>query len=182
MINEVMSMPYKWYVLNTRTGYEEKVKEAIMSKKENNELPQEVDVLIPTENVLSVKNNKKEVKKRKFFPGYLLVYVDLNEDVYWKIKTITGVTGFLGGSQPTPLSEDDVNNLMNKIEETSKENPKPAVDFYKGELVRIIDGPFKHFTGVVEEVNLQKSKLLVIVTIFDRPTPVELDFLQVEKV
>ena len=175
-------MPYKWYVLNTRTGYEEKVKEAIISKKENNELPPEVDVLIPTENVLSVKNNKKEIKKRKFFPGYLLVYIDLNEDVYWKIRTITGVTGFLGGSHPTPLSDEDINNLMNKIEETSKENPKPAVDFYKGELVRIIDGPFKHFTGVVEEVNLQKSKLLVIVTIFDRPTPVELDFLQVEKV
>lgn len=175
-------MPYRWYVLNTRTGYEEKVKEAILSKKENNELPQEVDVLIPTENVLSVKNNKKEVRKRKFFPGYILIYVDLNEDTYWKIKTITGVTGFLGGSKPSPLSEEDVNSLMNKIEETSKENPKPAVDFYKGELVRIIDGPFKHFTGVVEEVNLQKSKLLVIVTIFDRPTPVELDFLQVEKV
>ncbi|MGC8867325.1 MAG: transcription termination/antitermination protein NusG [Elusimicrobiales bacterium] len=175
-------MPYRWYVLNTRTGYEEKVKEAIFSKKENNELPQEVNVLIPTENVLLVKNNKKEVRKRKFFPGYILVYVDLNEDTYWKIKTITGVTSFLGGSQPTPLSEEDVNNLMNKIEETSKENPKPAVDFYKGELVRIIDGPFKHFTGVIEEVNLQKSKLLVIVTIFDRPTPVELDFLQVEKV
>lgn len=175
-------MPYKWYVLNTRTGYEEKVKEAINSKKENNELPQEVEVLIPTENVLSVKNNKKEVRKRKFFPGYILIYVDLNEDIYWKIKTITGVSGFLGGSKPTPLSDEDVNSLMNKIEETSKENPKPAVDFYKGELVRITDGPFKHFTGVVEEVNFQKSKLLVIVTIFDRPTPVELDFLQVEKV
>lgn len=175
-------MPYKWYVLNTRTGYEEKVREAILSKKESNELPPEVDVLIPTENVLSVKNNKKEVKKRKFFPGYVLVYLDLNEDVYWKIRTITGVTGFLGGTRPTPLSDEDVNNLMNKIEEASKEEPKPAVDFYKGELVRIIDGPFKHFTGVVEEVNLQKSKLLVIVTIFDRPTPVELDFLQVEKV
>lgn len=175
-------MPYRWYVLNTRTGYEEKVKEAILSKKESNELPQEVEVLIPTENVLSVKNNKKEVRKRKFFPGYILIYIDLNEDTYWKIKTITGVTGFLGGSKPSPLSEEDVNSLMNKIEETSKENPKPAVDFYKGELVRIIDGPFKHFTGVVEEVNLQKSKLLVIVTIFDRPTPVELDFLQVEKV
>jgi transcriptional antiterminator NusG len=174
-------MAYKWYVLSVRTGYEEKVREAIISKKENNELPQEVDALIPTENVLAVKNNKKEIRKRKFFPGYILVYIDLNEDVYWKIKTITGVAGFLGGDKPTPLSEDDVNSLMNKIEETSKENPKPAVDFYKGEIVRITDGPFKHFTGVVEEVNLEKSKLLVIVTIFDRPTPVELDFLQVEK-
>ncbi|MEF3280433.1 MAG: transcription termination/antitermination protein NusG [Elusimicrobiota bacterium] len=175
-------MSYKWYVLNIRTGYEDKVREAILSKKENNEIPQEVDVLIPTENVLAVKNNKKEVKKRKFFPGYLLVYLDLNEDVYWKIKTITGVSGFLGGGNPTPLTEDDVKSLMSKIEETSKENPKPAVDFYKGEMVRITEGPFKHFTGVVDDVNLQKSKLLVIVTIFDRPTPVELDFLQVEKV
>ncbi|MCX7647814.1 MAG: transcription termination/antitermination protein NusG, partial [Elusimicrobiales bacterium] len=144
--------------------------------------PQEVDVLIPTENVMTVKNNKKEVRKRKFFPGYLLVYLDLNEDTYWKIKTITGVSGFLGGETPTPLTEEDVQSLMNKIDETSKENPKPAVDFYKGEMVRITEGPFKHFTGVVEEVNLQKSKLLVVVTIFDRPTPVELDFLQVEKV
>jgi transcriptional antiterminator NusG len=174
-------MSYRWYVLNVRTGYEERVRESILRKKENNELPQEVDALIPTENVLAVKNNKKEVRKRKFFPGYILVYLDLNEDVYWKIKTITGVSGFLGGDKPTPLPEEDVNVLMNKIEETSKENPKPAVDFYKGEIVRIIDGPFKHFTGVVEEVNLEKSKLLVIVTIFDRPTPVELDFLQVEK-
>jgi len=174
-------MSYRWYVLNVRTGYEERVRESILRKKENNELPQEVNALIPTENVLAVKNNKKEVRKRKFFPGYILVYLDLNEDVYWKIKTITGVSGFLGGDKPTPLPEEDVNVLMNKIEETSKENPKPAVDFYKGEIVRIIDGPFKHFTGVVEEVNLEKSKLLVIVTIFDRPTPVELDFLQVEK-
>ncbi|HOL62697.1 MAG: transcription termination/antitermination protein NusG [Elusimicrobiales bacterium] len=175
-------MAYKWYVLNIRTGYEDKVRESIVSKKENNELPQEVDVLIPTENVMTVKNNKKEVRKRKFFPGYLLVYLDLNEDTYWKIKTITGVSGFLGGETPTPLTEEDVQSLMNKIDETSKENPKPAVDFYKGEMVRITEGPFKHFTGVVEEVNLQKSKLLVVVTIFDRPTPVELDFLQVEKV
>jgi transcriptional antiterminator NusG len=175
-------MAYKWYVLNIRTGYEEKVKDSILAKKENNELPQEVDVLIPTENVMTVKNNKKEVKKRKFFPGYLLVYIDLNEDTYWKIKTITGVSGFLGGDLPNPLTEEDVKSLMNKIDETSKENPKPAVDFYKGEMVRITEGPFKHFTGVVEEVNLPKSKLLVVVTIFDRPTPVELDFLQVEKV
>lgn len=175
-------MAYKWYVLNIRTGYEDKVRESIVSKKENNELPPEVDVLIPTENVMTVKNNKKEVRKRKFFPGYLLVYLDLNEDTYWKIKTITGVSGFLGGETPTPLTEEDVQSLMNKIDETSKENPKPAVDFYKGEMVRITEGPFKHFTGVVEEVNLQKSKLLVVVTIFDRPTPVELDFLQVEKV
>jgi len=175
-------MAYKWYVLNIRTGYEEKVKDSILAKKENNELPQEVDVLIPTENVMTVKNNKKEVKKRKFFPGYLLVYIDLNEDTYWKIKTITGVSGFLGGDLPNPLTEEDVKSLMSKIDETSKENPKPAVDFYKGEMVRITEGPFKHFTGVVEEVNLPKSKLLVVVTIFDRPTPVELDFLQVEKV
>ena len=175
-------MAYKWYVLNIRTGYEEKVKDSILAKKENNELPQEVDVLIPTENVMTIKNNKKEVKKRKFFPGYLLVYIDLNEDTYWKIKTITGVSGFLGGDLPNPLTEEDVKSLMSKIDETSKENPKPAVDFYKGEMVRITEGPFKHFTGVVEEVNLPKSKLLVVVTIFDRPTPVELDFLQVEKV
>lgn len=175
-------MAYKWYVLNTRTGYEEKVEKAIELKKENNEIPQEVKVLIPTEDVLTVKNNKKEVKKRKFFPGYILVYLDLNEDIYWKIKTITGVSGFLGGGNPTPLTETDVESLMHKIEETSKENPKPAIDFYKGEMVRIIEGPFKHFTGVVDEVNLTKSKLLVIVTIFDRPTPVELDFLQVEKI
>lgn len=175
-------MAYKWYILNVKTGYEEKVLQAIESKKEDNELPQEVKVLIPTENVLAVKNNKKEVKKRKFFPGYILIYLDLNEDTYWKVKTITGVGGFLGGKNPTPLTEEDVNSLMNKIEETSKEEPKPAVDFYKGEMVRIIDGPFKHFTGVVEDINFQKSKLLVIVTVFDRPTPVELDFLQVEKV
>ncbi len=175
-------MAYKWYVLNIKTGYEYKVRDAILLKKENNELPQEVEVLIPTENVLVVKNNKKEVRKRKFFPGYIIVKLDLNEDIYWKIKTITGVSGFLGGDSPSPLTDEDVNRLMNQIEETQKSEPKPAIDFYKGELVRITDGPFKHFTGVVEEVDLEKSKLRVIVTIFDRPTPVELDFFQVEKV
>lgn len=175
-------MAYKWYVLNTRTGYEDRVVKAILAKKEANELPPEVNVLIPTENVMRVKNNKKEIKKRKFFPGYVLIYLDLNKETYWTLKSINGISGFLGGDKPIPLSQEEVDRLMSKMEETSQSNPRPAVDFEKGETVRIIEGPFKHFMGTVEEVNLQKSKLKVIVIVFDRPTPVELDFLQVEKV
>ncbi|PIS47796.1 MAG: transcription termination/antitermination factor NusG [Elusimicrobia bacterium CG08_land_8_20_14_0_20_51_18] len=175
-------MAYSWYILNTRTGYEDKVQKAILSKKEVNELPQDVNVLIPTENVIQVKNNKKEIKKRKFFPGYILIYIELSKDAYWTLKTINGISGFLGDPAPTPLTQEEVDKLINKMDETSKENPKPAVEFDKGESVRITEGPFKHFMGIVEEVNLQKSKLKVIVTVFDRPTPVELDFLQVEKV
>lgn len=175
-------MAYKWYVLNARSGFEERVYNSIMKKKQLNELPDEVQVLIPTENVMQIKNNKKEVKKRKFFPGYVIVYVDLTKENYWALKTINGVSGFLGDKEPTPISEDEVKHLMNKMEETSAENPKPAIDFGKGERVRIIEGPFKHFMGVVEEVNTQKSKIKVTVTVFDRPTPVELDFLQVERI
>jgi len=175
-------MAYQWYVLNTRTGYEDKVQKAIFSKKESNELPQEVNVLIPTENVMQVKNNKKEVRKRKFFPGYILIYIELNKETYWVLKSINGIGNFLGDPDPKPLTQEEVDRLMNKMDETSQSNPKPAVDFEKGEQVRITEGPFKHFMGVVDEVNLQKSKIKVIVMVFDRPTPVELDFLQVEKV
>lgn len=175
-------MAYKWYILNTRTGFEDRVYNSILAKKANNELPQEVNVFIPTENVMQVKNNKKEVRKRKFFPGYVIVYVDLNKEAYWALKTINGVSGFLGDKEPTAISQEEVDHLMNKMEETSAENPKPAIDFGKGERVRIIEGPFKHFMGIVEEVNVQKSKLRVTVTVFDRPTPVELDFLQVERI
>jgi len=131
---------------------------------------------------MQVKNNKREIKKRKFFPGYILIYIDLNKETYWTLKSINGIGNFLGDPEPKPLTQEEVDRLMNKMEETSQSNPKPAVDFEKGEQVRIIEGPFKHFMGVVDEVNLQKSKIKVIVMVFDRPTPVELDFLQVEKV
>jgi len=172
-----------WYVIHTRTGYEDKVNQVIQQKIDNNELYNKVfRVLIPTENVIQIKHNRKEVKKRKFFPGYVLVEMDLDSETYWSIKSIQGVSGFLGDPQPVPLKEEEAREILDLATSSVNRKPKPAVQFEKGENIRITEGPFKHFMGVVDQVNEEKSKLKVIVTVFDRPTPVELDFLQVEKV
>lgn len=172
-----------WYVIHTRTGYEDSVCKMLQKKIDNNELLNKLfQVLIPTEDIVQVKHNRKEVKKRKFFPGYVLVDMDLNNETYWAVRNIQGVSGFLGDPRPCPLAESEVQEILELVNVSSQEKPKPAVQFEKGESVRIIEGPFKHFMGVVEEVNEQKAKLKVIVTVFERPTPVELDFLQVEKV
>ena len=128
-----------------------------------------------------IKQNKKSVKKRKFFPGYVLVEMALDNDTYWLIKGIRGVSGFLGDPNPIPLPDGEIQGIMELTVESAQSKPKPAVQFEKGETVRITEGPFRHFIGVVEELNEPKAKLKLMVTVFDRPTPVELDFLQVEK-
>ena len=172
-----------WYVIHTRTGFEDRVNKIIQQKVDNNELYNKVfKVLIPTENVIQVKQNKKEVRKRKFFPGYILVDMDLENETYWALRGIQGVSGFLGDPQPVPLKENEAREILELADSSVNEKPKPAVQFEKGENIRIIEGPFKHFMGIVDQVSEEKSKLKVIVTVFDRPTPVELDFLQVEKV
>lgn len=172
-----------WYVIHTRTGYEDHVYNILQKKIENSELLNKLfQVLIPTEDIVQVKHNRKEVRKRKFFPGYILVDMDLNNETYWIVRNIQGVSGFLGDPRPRPLAESEVQEILELVNASSREKPKPAVQFEKGETVRIIEGPFKHFMGVVEEVNEQKAKLKVTVTVFERPTPVELNFLQVEKV
>lgn len=171
-----------WYVIHTRTGYEDRVNKLIQQKMDTEFYNKVFSVLIPTENVIQVKQNKKEVRKRKFFPGYILIDVDLNSETYWGIKSIQGVSGFLGDPHPVPLKENEASEILDLASSSRNEKPKPAVQFERGENIRIIEGPFKHFMGVVDQVNEEKSKLKVIVTVFDRPTPVELDFLQVEKV
>jgi len=172
-----------WYVIHTRTGFEDRVHKIIQQKVDNNELYNKVfSILVPTEDIIQVKQNKKEVRKRKFFPGYVLVELNLDNETYWAIKGIQGVSGFLGDPKPVPLQEREAHKILELVNISSQEKPKPAVQFEKGENIRITEGAFKHFMGVVEQVSEQKSKLKVTVTVFDRPTPVELDFLQVEKV
>ncbi len=171
-----------WYVIHTRTGFEERVHKMLQHKLDTNELTGKLfQVLIPTEDIVQVKNNKKIVSKRKFFPGYVLANIELDNQTYWAIRGIQGVSGFLGDPKPAPMDEGEVQQILELVNTAGLEKPKPAVQFEKGESVRIIEGPFKHFMGIVEEVNEQKAKIKVTVTVFDRPTPVELDFLQVEK-
>ena len=137
--------------------------------------------MIPTEDVVEIKKNKKKISKRKFFPGYVLMDMKVDEETYWMIKGIPGVSGFLGEPRPTPLAEEEVKSILDLTSASAANKPRPAVQFEKGENIRIIEGPFKHFVGIVEEVNEAKAKIKAMVTIFGRPTPVELDYLQVEK-
>lgn len=171
-----------WYVVHTQSGWEDKVRTHIETKAKAANLQGKVyQVLIPTEKVVEVKKNKKNVKKRKFFPGYILLDMVIDNETYWFIKNISGVTGFLGEPRPSKLPEAEIAQIIELTSESAAGKPKPAVQFEKGENVRITEGPFRHFIGIVEDVNEPKAKLKAMVTIFGRPTPVELDFLQVEK-
>lgn len=171
-----------WYVVHTQPGYEDKVKRTLDVKVQAENLSNKVfQVLVPTEDVVEIKKNKRLVKKRKFFPGYLLMDMVVDNETYWAVKNVTGVTGFLGEPRPTPLQQEEMAAILELTTASAAGKPRPAVQFEKGENVRITDGPFRHFIGVVEDVNEPKAKLKAMVTIFGRPTPVELDFLQVEK-
>ena len=140
------------------------------------------EVVIPTEEVVEVRKGKKKVSSRKFFPGYILINVEMNQDIWYMIKNTPKVTGFLGGgSEPVPLSEEEVKTIMSQIKGESA-RPKPKFSFEKGESIRVIDGPFLNFNGVVEDVNHDKGKVRVMVSIFGRATPVELEFPQIERV
>ena len=175
-------MTRAWYVVHTYSGHEDKVKSAIEKSAVLNNLSESIHkLLIPTEDVVELRRNKKQVRKRKFFPGYVLVDMDVNNQTYWLIRNTAGVTGFLGGVKPTPLPESEIHSLLQLTEAPADSKPRPAVLFDKGENVRIKEGPFRHFIGVVEEVNEDRAKLKVTVSIFGRATPVELDYLQVEK-
>ena len=171
-----------WYVVHTQTGHEDKVREKIQLNAEIQGFSDRVfQVLVPTEEVVEVKQNKKIVRKRKFFPGYVLVEMNLTSESYWFIKSVTGVTGFLGDPVPVPLPEEEIAGIV-ELTTSTDGKPKHAVQFSHGEQVRITEGPFKHFVGVIEEVHEGKNKLKVMVTVFDRATPVEVDYLQVEKI
>jgi transcriptional antiterminator NusG len=171
----------KWYVVHTLSGQEYKVKEALESKIKLNEMDQLVSkVLIPSENVAEVKSGKKTITARKFFPGYILVEMLLTDETYYFIRQTPGVIGFIGTGTPVPLQEHEVEDILQQIE-AKKEKVKPKVLFDVGEMVKITDGPFLNFNGVIDEVNPEKGKLKVLVTIFGRSTPVELEYWQVER-
>lgn len=176
-------MEKKWYVIHTYSGYENKVKQSLEERLEALGFQERVSrVLVPTENVIEVKGGKKKVSARKFFPGYIIVEMDMDDDIWYLIKNTPKVTGFLGGKRnPTPLSEDEVKNILEQIE-GDKTKPKPKVLFNKGESVRVVDGPFTNFTGIIDEISPERGKLKVMVSIFGRATPVELEFLQVENI
>ena len=174
----------KWYIIHTYSGFERKVKESIESRvRAYPELENRIGrVLIPTESVTEVRGGKKYTSERMFYPGYVLVEMDMDDNVWHVVKGTPRVTGFVGtGQQPTPLSDEEVQQIVYRVAD-SKEKPKLKVKFEKNESVRISEGPFASFTGVVDEVNEDRETLKVMVTIFGRSTPVELGFGQVEKV
>jgi len=172
-----------WYVVHTYSGYERKVKQSLEERIRTLELGDQVgELLIPTEDIVEMKSGKKVVTAKKFFPGYLLVRMAMNDGLWHVVKNTPRVTGFVGsGSKPIPLPPHEVEKIVNRMEE-SVEAPKPKFQFHKGESVCIIDGPFTNFTGKVDEVDARRNTLKVMVSIFGRNTPVELDFFQVEKV
>jgi transcription termination/antitermination protein NusG len=173
----------KWYIIHTYSGFERKVKESLESRIHAFGLEGRIGkVLIPTEAVTEVRNGKKYTSERMFYPGYVLVEMDMDDHVWHVVKSTPRVTGFVGtGQQPTPLSDDEVKQIVYRVAE-GKEKPKLKVKYEKNESVRISEGPFATFTGIVDEVNEDRETLKVMVTIFGRSTPVELEFGQVEKV
>jgi len=172
-----------WYVIHTYSGYERKVKQSLEERIRTLDLGDEVaELLIPTEDIVEMKAGKKVVTAKKFFPGYLLIRMEMNDRLWHVVKNTPRVTGFVGsGRKPIPLQQYEVDKIVNRMEE-SVEAPKPKFQFRTGESVRIIDGPFTNFTGKVDEVDTRRNTLKVMVSIFGRNTPVELDFFQVEKV
>ena len=171
-----------WYIVQAYSGFEKKVADSIKDVMVKSSLETNLgDVLVPTHKVTEVKKGKRTQKQKKYFPGYILVKLDLNKQIYHKIKSIQKVSGFLGPEgKPVPVSENEVKKIMNQITETET-NPSTGISFEIGEKVRVCDGPFASFSGLVEEIDEDKSRLKVSVSIFGRPTPVDLEYSQVEK-
>ena len=172
----------EWYIVHTYSGFEERVAETLRQRADALDMGDSFgEVRIPTETIVELKGGKKKETQRKFFPGYMLVQMVMSDAAWHVVKNTPKVTGFVGtGKKPTPLTQEDVERIVEQVT-SAKEKPKPKHMFDKGEPVKIIDGPFNNFSGVVEEVNLDRDTLKVMVTIFGRQTPVELNFLQVEK-
>ena len=175
-------MSHQWYVVHTYSGYEQKAKKTLEEKvKQFHKEGMFTEVLVPSENVVEMKKGVKKTTSRKIFPGYILVKMELNDETWHLIKSVPRVTGFVGGSKnPPAVPEEEVANITKQISEGTLK-PKPKVSFEKGESVRVVDGPFTNFNGMVDEVKPEKGKVKVLVSIFGRSTPVELDFMQVEK-
>jgi transcriptional antiterminator NusG len=176
-------MTKRWYVVHAYSGFEKSVQKALIERIARAGMQDKFgQILVPVEEVVEMKSGQKSISERKFFPGYVLVEMDMEDDSWHLVKSTPKVTGFVGGTatKPTPISEKEVDKIMQQMQE-GVEKPRPKVLFEAGEMVRVKDGPFTDFNGTVEEVNYEKSRLRVSVTIFGRATPVELEFAQVEK-
>jgi transcription termination/antitermination protein NusG len=172
-----------WFIIHTYSGFEQKVADSLRSRAEAFGFADKIgQLLIPTEEVVELRAGKKVTSKRMLYPGYVLVEMEMNDELWHAVKATPRVTGFVGGgTSPVPLSADEVNGILYR-QASSAERPRPKLSFEKNENVRIIDGPFNNFSGKVDEIHPERNTLRVLVTIFGRATPVELDFLQVEKV
>jgi transcriptional antiterminator NusG len=176
-------MAKRWYVVHAYSGYEKQVKRSLEDRIQQAEMEELFgDVLVPTEEVVEMKGGQKRRSDRKFFPGYVLVEMEMTDETWHLVKDVPKVMGFIGGTadRPAPISQKEADAILNRVQE-GVDKPRPKVLFEPGEMVRVVDGPFNDFNGVVEEVDYDKSRLKVAVLIFGRSTPVELDFHQVEK-
>ena len=176
-------MSKKWYVVHAYSGFEKTVQRTLTERIARAGMQEHFGrVLVPVEEVVEMRSGQKNISERKFFPGYVLVEMDMTDESWHLVKSTPKVTGFIGGTstRPTPISEKEVQNILHQIQE-GVEKPRPKVLFENGEMVRVKEGPFTDFNGTVEDVNYDKNKIRVAVTIFGRSTPVELDFGQVEK-
>jgi transcriptional antiterminator NusG len=173
----------RWYVVHAYSGYEKKVAAALKDRVALHGMEDRFgDILVPTEEVVEIKGGQKRKSERKFFPGYVLVQMDLDDDTWHLVKDTPRVMGFIGGKadEPAPITDKEAEAILQRVQD-SEDKPRPKTIFEAGEVVRVIDGPFNDFNGVVEEVNYEKSRVRVSVSIFGRSTPVELEFTQVEK-
>ena len=176
-------MAKRWYVVHAYSGFENHVRQSLTERVERSGLQDKFgEILIPTEEVVEMKEGQKRRSERKFFPGYVLVQMEMDDETWHTVKDVPKVLGFIGGTtdKPAPISDKEAEAILQRVQEGT-EKPRPKVLFEPGEVVRVTDGPFNDFNGVVEEVNYEKSKLRVAVMIFGRSTPVDLDFGQVEK-
>ena len=176
-------MALRWYVVHAYSGYENHVKKSLEERISHSGMQEKFgEILVPTEEVVEMREGQKRRSDRKFFPGYVLVQMDMDDETWHLVKSVPRVMGFIGGSadRPAPITEKEANSILQRVEE-GVDKPRPKILFEPGEVVRITDGPFNDFNGVVEEVDYEKSRLRVSVLIFGRSTPVELEFGQVEK-
>jgi transcriptional antiterminator NusG len=173
----------RWYIIHAYSGFEQKVAESLRTRSQAFGFAERLgQILIPTEEVIELRNGKKVTSKRLLYPGYVLVEMEMDDELWHAVKSTPRVTGFVGGgTKPVPLTADEVNSVLYR-QASSAERPRPKMTFEKSETVKIVDGPFTNFSGKVDEINSERNTLRVMVTIFGRSTPVELDFLQVEKI
>ena len=175
-------MAFKWYIVHVYSGFENKVKAALEERISSSPHHEKFgEVLVPTEEIVELVKGKRKTSSRKFYPGYILVQMELDDGTWHVVNDTAKVTGFLGGrNKPAPISDEEADRILNRME-AGKLKPQPKYFFESGDEIRVIDGPFTNFNGTVEEVNQEKGKIKVLVSIFGRSTPVELDFVQVQK-